>query len=520
MRNYFLLVIFFSSLVCIAQEEEIDPDGYNIFYYPNSRQISSEGFIKNGKPDGYWKTYYVTGIKKSEGNRRNFLLDSIWVFYNQVGDTIERISYVYGKKNGYYYTYEYKSGVTSQNRNIISKELYVNDKKEGLSYYYYNDGKIHNVVNYVNGRKQGLAKEYSKGNVIITLLEYHNNVLIDRQRINRKDKNELKQGVWKDFNNNGKLSVERSYKDDLLHGLYREYDHKGDLILAIKYSEGKIVEENVEDNKTVEIKREYDKNGNLISTGPFRKNVPIGIHRKYSSEGEVVSSKIYDDNGNVVSVGIVNEKGEKLGAWKNYYSSGEKRSEGEYIRNQQSGKWTYYFKNGAIEQKGSFRSNKPEGLWTWYHKNGNILREEEYYNGKEDGISIEYSENGDLLEKGDYLEGEKEGKWLYNVGDHTEEGKYIVGLREGIWKYFYANGAMKYIGNYKQGNTDGKHKKFWENGNLKEEQFYSMGIRERTWKKYNQEGNLIMTITFRNDVEYRINGIKVKLPESDVKLIK
>ncbi|MCK4343748.1 MAG: hypothetical protein KAX05_00560, partial [Bacteroidales bacterium] len=67
---------------------------------------------------------------------------------------------------------------------------------------------------------------------------------------------------------------------------------------------------------------------------------------------------------------------------------------------------------------------------------------------------------------------------------------------------------------------DGKHKTFWENGNLKEEQFYSMGIRERTWKKYNQEGNLIMTITFRNDVEYRINGIKVKLPESDVKLIK
>ena len=61
MRNYFLLVIFFTSLVCVAQEEEIDRDGYNIFYYPNG-QISSEGFMKNGKPDGYWKTYYVTGV--------------------------------------------------------------------------------------------------------------------------------------------------------------------------------------------------------------------------------------------------------------------------------------------------------------------------------------------------------------------------------------------------------------------------------------------------------------------------
>ena len=122
MRNYFLLVIFFNSLVCIAQEAEINPDGYNIFCYPNG-QISSEGFMKNGKPDGYWKTYYVTGIKKSEGNRRNFLLDSIWIFYNQVGDTIERISYVYGKKNGYYYTYKYKSGLRSQNRYNIYKDI-------------------------------------------------------------------------------------------------------------------------------------------------------------------------------------------------------------------------------------------------------------------------------------------------------------------------------------------------------------------------------------------------------------
>ena len=43
---------------------------------------------------------------------------------------------------------------------------------------------------------------------------------------------------------------------------------------------------------------------------------------------------------------------------------------------------------------------------------------------------------------------------------------------------------------------------------------------EKNWKKYSEEGNLIMTITYRNNVEQRINGIKIRLPESDVTLIR
>jgi len=46
-----------------------------------------------------------------------------------------------------------------------------------------------------------------------------------------------------------------------------------------------------------------------------------------------------------------------------------------------------------------------------------------------------------------------------------------------------------------------------------------MGIREKIWKKYDPEGNLVMTITYKNDEEQRINGIKINLPESDIKLI-
>jgi len=520
MRFLVTFILLFVFALLSAQESEVIPDGYTCFYYPNG-QISSEGIINNGKPDGYWKTYYVTGIIKSEGKRNNYLLDSIWVFYDVTGDTIEKINYMYGKKNGYYYKYDFKNKeIRSYNGNIISMELYVNDKKGGQSLYYYENGKIHNVINYVDGKMQGLAKEYYQSGEIMTLLEYHNGYLVNRERVNRTDSSGYKQGVWKEFYDDGKIKSEKSYKDDMLHGFYKEYDNKGDLLVAIRYDNGRILEENIEDEQNVEIRNVYDENGNVLNSGPYRKNTPIGVHREYTANGEIVGSKIYDDFGRVISIGIVNEKGERIGEWKNYYMSGNIKSEGNYTNNKKEGKWTYYYVNGNIEQTGNFRSGLEDGTWKWYYFTGSLQREEEFFSGREDGIATEYSLTGGIIAQGDYLEGEKEGKWFYKAGDYFEEGNYVVGLREGVWKHYYQSGEIKYQGNFVQGNPQKKHKLYWENGIIKEERFYEMGIKEKTWKKYNNEGVLLMSINYKNDVEFRINGVRVNLPESDVKLIK
>ncbi len=142
------LCLFPVAINAFGQEVE---NGYTRFYYPNG-QVSSEGNMRNGQPDGFWKTYYVSGIIKSQGLRINHELDSTWTFYNQAGDVVQRIDYKYGKKNGYSYTYGYANSVIPI---VLSKELYVNDQKEGLSYYYYNDGSLQNEVNYENGKREG-----------------------------------------------------------------------------------------------------------------------------------------------------------------------------------------------------------------------------------------------------------------------------------------------------------------------------------------------------------------------------
>ena len=93
-------------------------------------------------------------------------------------------------------------------------------------------------------------------------------------------------------------------------------------------------------------------------------------------------------------------------------------------------------------------------------------------------------------------------------------------MRDGIWKSYYPDGKLRFRGNYVQGNPDGAQAYYYENGKIKEEQYYSMGIRQRTWKKYNEEGFAFLTITYKDDAEMSINGVRINLPESDVRLIK
>ena len=78
--------------------------GYQSFTYP-SGQVSSEGLLRDGRPDGMWKTYYESGQLKSVGKRIDFLLDSTWMFFKENGDTSLIVNYKRDLKNGPRFTY-------------------------------------------------------------------------------------------------------------------------------------------------------------------------------------------------------------------------------------------------------------------------------------------------------------------------------------------------------------------------------------------------------------------------------
>ncbi len=510
--------------VCIIgylrSQDEIVKDGYSIIYYKNGK-ISSEGWMKNGRPDGYWKTYYMTGILKSEGRRKNFLLDSTWVFYSSFGDTIEKINYLYGKRNGYTTGY-YADRIENPEYvgNIISKELYLNDKKEGLSYHYYEDGKIRKVSNYINNSLNGDTYEFNMDEMVVEIIIYKNGVVIEREKINRFDADNMRDGMWKEFYDNLSVRREINYRHGLKNGMYKEYDGKGNLNLVLKYNDDLIAEDTDLEGDSISLRNEYDENGNLIFSGTYRNELPVGIHRFFDREGKVINSHIYNEKGLKISEGIVSQGGSREGPWKLLYESGNLRAEGNYTNNYENGPWKYYYEEGKIEQEGVYKNGRYNGKWIWYFDNGLVRKEEEYYEGKEEGLFIEYTEEGAVISKGEYFEGEKEGEWFYYVNDHKEIGSYVTGLRDGKWRYYYDNDNMSFEGNYIQGNPDGKHKYYYENGAIKEEQYYSQGIKEKHWKKYDEAGNLIITISYADNKEVRINGERIDLSYENTILIK
>src|SRR5664279_2999736 len=517
MKRYIILMsLILICKISSAQENGTLKDGYQVFKYPNGA-VSSEGLIKNGRPEGFWKSFYVTGIKKSEGKRTSFLLDSIWVFYDQAGDTTEKINYLYGKKNGWYFKYKKDP---SKGLYVWSKELFAADIKEGTAYVYFPDGKIQQTFIYNTGKKEGLSKEYDKEGKIITLLEYNKDFLVSRERINRTDNNGLKQGDWKEFYQNGGIKSERTFKDDLMHGYYKEYDVRGKLVLTMLYENGAIVKSNVEDEPDIEIVNKHDQDGKLIYSGPYRNKVPVGVHREYGKDGKVTNAFIYNDNGLLLSEGLVDEAGKYNGKWKDLYSNGKVQAEGQYTDSRRTGQWKFYNASEKVEQTGSYNNGRPDGLWNWYYENGALLKDEEYFQGQRDGASTEYSVTGDIIAQGQYSDGEKNGQWKYKIGELTEEGKYIMGLKDGLWKSYYDNGKMKFKGNFVQGNPDGPQIFYYENGKMKEEEYFQMGIRQKTWKKFSEDGTPFLVISYKDDVEISINGVKIKLPESDEKLIK
>ena len=343
-KKIVLLILLPFYFLGYSQEtnEVINPNGFITLYYPNGR-ILSEGNMKEGKPDGYWKTYYTTGIIKSEGNRKNFLLDSIWIFYNSTGDTLSKINYILGKKNGYYYEYVTDRSKPENIGNITSKELFVNDIKEGQAYYYYNNGKIKETINYGKDKPDGISIEYAEDGRIITIKRYSKGSLVERQKVNRYDDNNIKIGEWLDFYEGIKVKSESNYKNGLLDGYYKEYNENGKLILTLLYDKGKLVEKVKEDEKAVIVREKVDDKGNIIESGPYIDDIPVGIHKSFDKDGNIKGSRIYSDQGVLLSEGIIDKGGKREGPWKDYYLDGNLKASGQYKNNFRIGKWTFLF---------------------------------------------------------------------------------------------------------------------------------------------------------------------------------
>jgi len=502
-RLGFLSVLVILSLSAFGQEAE-----FVRFYYPDG-QVSSEGSMLNGKPDGYWKTFYANGKLKSEGNRAALQLDSLWKFYSEDGILLQEVNYKADKKNGEKLTYDELGKLTK-------KEFFQDDVRTNRVETFYASGALQEMTpidTLGKGKEHGTGYEYDESDGrIIAVVIYSNGYVSSRERINRQDKFNQKQGVWKTFYPSMKLQSEGKYKNDKKHGYWKEYDENGNLLETLKFEEG-IQIMDPEELAKLDIKKKFYPNAQVKSEGSYNKGIEEGVHRFFALDGKVESSKIYR-KGRIMGEGIVDTEGRRQGDWKEYYETGELRSKGKYKDNKRTGPWIFYYQDGKTEQEGNYRDGKPEGNWRWIHRNGQTWREEVFYEGLEEGPAVEYSDSATVIAQGQYLDGEREGKWIIDIGSHREEGEYRIGQRTGVWKYYFRNGKLKFEGKYTDGMEEGMHQLYHDNGQLRLAGRYKFGEREGDWVEYNEDSSIKQTVTYLRGVVVKVDGSKAPLVET------
>ena len=519
-KAFLFVLILFTNYLCFLQaQQDVNPNGYNKFYYENGK-LSSEGTMTNGKPDGYWKTYSKSGKIKSEGNRKNYELDSLWKFYNAEGKLSTEIYYKAGKKDS-------TKRIWDEQGHILSEENYSADVKQGFSFSYYmaddstkEKGPLKTKTFFEKGRENGQAFEYDRDGNIITIFTYDQGVLKRQEIINRTDKKGEKQGVWKEFYSSGKTKSETNFINGKKSGYSKTFLESGSLNTVEKYVGDSLQKETPELVTKLEVRNEYYENGSIKKTGTYLYDIAEGIHKEYDREGKISGAKLYV-KGVLVGEGLLDESGNYQGTWTEYHSNGKIKGKGVYTNGNKTGEWIFYYPNGKIEQKGKYdKKGRPIDLWQWYYESGKLLREENNINGKREGALTEWSDSGKVITKGEYIDGMKEGKWFYELQDYREEGNYKNDQKDGIWQSYYVdNGKLQYVGKFVEGLPDGKHTHYYHDGKRQEEGKYVMGNKDGNWEYYNPDGTILLTVTFKKDREVRFDGAAVKplLPGESLK---
>jgi len=478
-------------------------DGPTKYYYPDGK-VSSEGTMRNGKPDGYWRTYYPDGVLKTEGSRRDFQLDSTWNFFRQDG-TIERsITYSNDLKNG-------PERIYDDNFIVREEYLYENNIREGTSTLYYPNGKVMKTIPFVNNKEEGRGMEFAEDDGrIITLTTYRNGFVYGSQRINRLDSELRRTGEWKDLYPNGQTREEGNWTEGKRNGIFKFFDRKGFLERMERYVNGELVTGD-DATVTLDIRREFDERGRVRSMGSYRDGKKHGTFRYYDEDGKEEGAGIFEFEV-LMGEGALDSIGQRQGPWKLYHPEGELRAEGEYKNGLREGPWSFYFRNGKIEQKGSYREDLPSGDWRWYYADGSSHREETYRRGKEDGLATEYDSEGNVINVGEFIDGLKTGPWKLTINDHREAGEYVDGEKHGVWIWHYDNGVKAFEGEYQIGIPVGRHRYWHANGALKMKGAFQGGELHGVWQYFDELGMTEVETEYDQGVVVRINGKKIKTP--------
>jgi len=177
-----------------------------------------------------------------------------------------RINFLNGREHGTDTTY-YQSGCPQAIRSHIQGV-----ESGTWTYFYDSTNFIAWEINYYMGKKNGKVV-YIKKNGDTTKLEHYKNDLLD--------------GIKKEYYTGSKLRREISYKNGLLDGTFKSYNKNGILI----------EETNYKDNKKNGQQQYFYEDGVLLRTENWMNGIKIGEFKMFYHQGHIQTLETYDKKG-------------------------------------------------------------------------------------------------------------------------------------------------------------------------------------------------------------------------------
>ena len=477
-----------------------DPDG-NIIYE-----------IKDGK--GFYKKYklsFKTLYLLFEGELNNGEKNGKGKEYSENYLKYEG-EYLNGKRHGkgkeYYYDNrimfegEYKEGIRWNGKGYDPLEKEVYELKDGQGYvklftnygrrYCYFEGE------YLNGIRNGKGTCYWKGKCTpiyktfegifkngekIEGKSYHLNVLDYEGTF-------LHNKVWNGYektNEHGHPPDSDRFEGQILNGkkwkgIQKNYRGYGNVVAEFEFIDGKIWNGKGYHPKTKEIAFEI-KNGNGIIKY-FSSYEHYVYFEMQVIDGELKGiGKEYNEKSQLIFEGEYSNK-KKNGKGKEFDPTGKLVFKGEYYNGFRNGKGQEYFNNGNIMFEGEYLNrNKINGYF--YNIKGE--KESQIIEGK--GKIKEYDYDGRLTFEGEYKEG---GRYCGKVKEYNDKGRisfdgvYDKGIKKGNKIWYYENGNVQAIYEYKDDSSFESQKQFYEDGKIKLEG----NIFDGKVKEYHQNGKI------------------------------
>ncbi|WP_194436606.1 toxin-antitoxin system YwqK family antitoxin [Vibrio fluminensis] len=174
--------------------------------------------------------------------------------------------------------------------------------------------------------------------------------------------------------------------------------------------------------------------------------------------------KIYHANGNLLSEGSRNEKGQYEGLTRIYDQDGVLIEEADFLAGKRHGIHRTFYPNGQVKAEYTNKNNIAAGEYVSYYKNGQVSYRVNYVSGMQEGPGYSYSENGFLYLETTFRKGKKHGvvRGWYSEDQLRFEKNYREGKQHGAMTHYYESGNLQRINHLVKGKQIGSQRSYFD----------------------------------------------------------